>query len=73
MHYLQITNINNLLSFQDPLVMLFASTGMRIGAIPDIRLEHLHKIEKYNLYQITFILEQGKSIFVLQHLKQHKL
>ncbi|MFL6326423.1 MAG: hypothetical protein ACJ71J_02265 [Nitrososphaeraceae archaeon] len=41
--------------------MLFASTGMRIGAIPDIRLEHLHKIEKYNLYQITFILEQRKS------------
>jgi hypothetical protein len=53
--------------------MLFASTGMRIGAIPDIRLEYLHKIEKYNLYQITFILEQRKSVFVLQHLKQHKL
>ena len=49
--------ITKLLEFCDlrdrSIVLLFASTGMRIGAIPDLRLEHLTKIEKYSLYQIT--------------------
>jgi site-specific recombinase XerD len=52
-----IQEISQLLEFCDhrnkAIVLLFASTDMRIGAIPDLRLEHLHKIEKYNLYQIT--------------------
>lgn len=30
-----------------------ASTGIRIGAIPDLQLKHLKKIPEYNLYQIT--------------------
>jgi integrase len=34
-------------------VLLMASTGMRIGAIPNLKLKHLAKIEDYNLYQIT--------------------
>ena len=33
--------------------LLLASTGMRIGAIPGLKLKHLTKIEDYNLYQIT--------------------
>jgi integrase len=40
--------IARLLEFCDirdkALVLLFASTGMRIGAVPDLRLEHLQKI-----------------------------
>jgi integrase len=55
--------ITRLLEFCDlrdrSIVLLFASTGIRIGGIPDLRLEHLTKIEKYSLYQIT--VYQGHS------------
>ena len=34
-------------------ILLLASTGMRIGAIPSLKLKHLTKVEDYNLYQIT--------------------
>lgn len=34
------------------IVLLFASTGMRIGAMPRLRLEHLTKIDKYKLYKV---------------------
>ena len=34
-------------------ILLLASTGMRIGAIPSLKLNHLTKVEDYNLYQIT--------------------
>jgi integrase len=33
-------------------VLLLASTGMRIGAVSDLKLKHLTKIERYGLYQI---------------------
>jgi integrase len=49
--------ISRLLEFCDlrnrAIVLLFASTGMRIGAVPPLRLDHLQKIQKYALYQIT--------------------
>jgi integrase len=36
------------------LVLLLASSGMRIGAVSDLRLRHLTKVpEPYNLYKIT--------------------
>jgi integrase len=35
------------------LILLLASTGMRIGAISGLKLKHLTKISEYNLYQIT--------------------
>jgi integrase len=35
------------------IVLLMASTGMRIGAIPSLKLSDLKKIADYNLYQIT--------------------
>jgi len=34
-------------------VLLLASTGMRIGAVAGLKLKHLTKITDYNLYQIT--------------------
>ena len=34
-------------------ILLLASTGIRIGAIPDLKLKHLTKIENFDLYQIT--------------------
>src|SRR3954453_10847126 len=34
-------------------ILLLASTGMRIGAVPDLKLKHLTKVNNYNLYQIT--------------------
>jgi integrase len=35
------------------LVLLLASTGVRIGAVPDLQIKHLKKITEYSLYQIT--------------------
>lgn len=35
------------------LILLLMSTGMRIGAVSDLRLRHLKRIEEYNLYRIT--------------------
>ncbi len=51
-----IQEIAQLLEFSDlrsrAVILLFASTGMRIGAVPGLRLEHLIKLDKYQLYQI---------------------
>src|SRR5215208_270943 len=35
------------------LVLLLISSGLRIGAVSDLRLRHLRRIEEYNLYHIT--------------------
>ena len=40
------------------IVFLMASTGMRIGAIPDLKLKHLEEIAKDKVYKITVY---GKS------------
>jgi integrase len=52
-----IQEISQLLEFCDlrsrAIVLLFASTGIRIGALPNLRLENLTKIAKYGLYQFT--------------------
>jgi integrase len=34
-------------------VVLLASTGMRVGALPPLKMKHLTKIDEYNLFQIT--------------------
>ena len=39
-------------------ISLLSSSGLRYGAIPSLKLKHLDKIEKYQLYQIT---AYGKS------------
>jgi integrase len=48
--------IHLLLQFCDQrmnaLVLMLASSGMRIGAVPDLKIKHLTKIQKYNLYKI---------------------
>ncbi|MFL6421813.1 MAG: hypothetical protein ACJ71P_20735 [Nitrososphaeraceae archaeon] len=48
--------IGQLLQFCDQrmkaLVLMLASSGMRIGAVPDLKIKHLTKIQKYNLYKI---------------------
>ncbi len=41
-------------------VLLLASTGMRIGAVSGLKLKHLTKISDYNLYQIT-VYEKTKE------------
>ena len=35
------------------IVLLLASTGMRIGALSELKIKHLTKISEYNLYQVT--------------------
>ena len=44
-------------------VLLMASTGCRIGAIPNLRLSALKHIEKYQLYQITFYEHSKKDAY----------
>ena len=48
--------IHRLLEYADirskALVLLLASSGMRIGAVTDLKLRHLKKIPEYNLYKI---------------------
>ena len=39
-------------------ISLLSSSGLRYGALPSLKLKHLEKIEKYQLYQIT---AYGKS------------
>jgi integrase len=34
-------------------VLLLASTGMRVGALSELKIRHLKKIPEYNLYRIT--------------------
>lgn len=34
-------------------ILLMASTGMRVGAIPLLRIRNLERIEKYSLYKVT--------------------
>jgi integrase len=41
-------------------ILLLASTGMRIGAIPTLKIRNLKKIEEYGLYQIT-VYEKAKE------------
>jgi integrase len=41
-------------------ILLLASTGMRIGAIPDLKLKHLIKIDNYDLYQLS-VYERTKD------------
>jgi integrase len=52
-----IEEILRLLEFCDlrsrAIILLFASTGVRIGAVPILKIENLNKIEKYGLYQFT--------------------
>jgi integrase len=35
------------------LILLLTSTGMRIGAIPDLKLSQIQKIKEYDLYRIS--------------------
>lgn len=34
-------------------ILLMASTGMRVGALPCLKIRNLERIEKYGLYKIT--------------------
>ena len=44
-------------------ILLLASTGVRVGAIPDLRLQDLTKIESYDLYQITFYENSSEEYY----------
>lgn len=35
------------------MILLMYSTGMRIGALPSLRIRNLEKVDKYDLYKIT--------------------
>jgi integrase len=35
------------------LILLLCSSGIRVGAVPELRLRHFHKIEQYGIYRVT--------------------
>ena len=45
------------------IILLMASSGMRVGAIPELKIKDLMPIEKYNLYQII-VYKKSKSKYI---------
>jgi integrase len=45
------------------IILLMSSSGLRIGAIPDLKVGDLAPIDKYNLYQIT-VYKKSKSKYI---------
>jgi integrase len=43
------------------IILLISSSGIRMGAIPILKLRNLTRIEKYNLYQLTVYEKSKKS------------
>ena len=46
------------------IILLMASTGMRIGAIADLKLKHLKKLQKKRFTRLQFMRNQKKSIIL---------
>ena len=40
-------------------ILLMASTGMRVGAIPLLKIRNLERLEKYSLYKVTVYENEG--------------
>jgi hypothetical protein len=34
-------------------ILLMASAGLRVGFVPSIKIKHLERVDKYNIYKIT--------------------
>jgi integrase len=45
------------------IILLLASSSMRIGAIPGLRFRDLEAIDKYNLYRIT-VYKKSKAKYI---------
>jgi integrase len=43
------------------LLLLLVSTGVRVGALPDLKLKHIHKIKEYGIYRITVYAGTGSQ------------
>jgi integrase len=41
------------------IILLMASTGIRIGAIPEIKLKHLKEIPEHGIYRLTVYADSG--------------
>ena len=44
-------------------ILLMASTGCRVGALPALRLRNLEKIDSHNLYKMTFYEGSNESYY----------
>lgn len=63
-----IDEVHKMLQVADPrdkaIISLLACTGVRIGSVPELKLSHLQKISKYNLYRITIYENTPQEHFV---------
>jgi integrase len=59
--------IHQLLEISDErmkvVILLFASCGLRPGALPDLKMRHLHYLEEYSIYKITVYEGHEKEYF----------
>jgi integrase len=59
--------IHQLLEISDErmkvVILLFASCGLRPGALPDLKMQHLHYKEEYSVYRITVYEGHEKEYF----------
>ena len=62
------------------IILLLSSTGMRIGALPSLKLKHLTKIQEYGLYQLVIYIvyyqvneKPEKYIFAYKNMCQSKI
>ena len=46
-------------------IFLMCSAGIRVGAIPFLKLRNLEKIEKYNIYKITVYQNEDEEYITL--------
>jgi integrase len=59
--------IHQLLEISDErmkvVILLFASCGLRPGALPDLKMRHLHYLEEYGMYKIAVYEGHEKEYF----------
>jgi hypothetical protein len=54
-------------------ILLLASTGMRIGAIPALKIRNLKKVEEYGLSRLQSTKKLKNNILPFAHLNAPKL
>ena len=45
------------------IILLLSSSGMRVGALPNLKVGDLTSIDKYNIYQIQ-VYKRSKSKYI---------
>ena len=44
------------------IILLMSSAGLRVGAIPSLRIKDIEPIDKYNIYKIIILLSRIENL-----------